>query len=123
MDGRVDVIYAGSFLHLFGYPDQVEVCKRAVKLLRNKDGSLLLGRQVGSITAGETAHRTNRAQTMFRHNEESFKKMWQEVGDLTKSRWRVEAKLVPLEEPISNGHGGWRDPDQRRLIFAVFREA
>jgi SAM-dependent methyltransferase len=49
LDGKIDIIYAGSFLHLFGYADQVTICKRIVKLLRDKKGSLLWGDRSGIL--------------------------------------------------------------------------
>ena len=51
--GKIDIIYAGSFIHLFAYAGQVEVCKKIVRLLKDKKGSILLGRQVGNLVAGE----------------------------------------------------------------------
>lgn len=94
--GRMDIIYAGSFLHLFGYAKQVEICKQIVKLLRDKKGSMLLGRQVGNLDAGVRVHDTNGEGIMFRHNSESFKKMWDEVGELTGTKWRVESEMIHL---------------------------
>jgi len=83
LDGKIDIIYAGSFLHLFNYEGQIEVCKRLVKLLREKRDSLILGRQVGNTDAGEYVQTTNESGIMYRHNAESFKKMWDEVGEET----------------------------------------
>jgi hypothetical protein len=54
LDGEIDIIYAASFLHLFSYEDQVKVCKRMVKLLKEKD-SVVLGRQIGNANAGSKA--------------------------------------------------------------------
>ena len=51
LDGEIDIIYAASFLYLFGYEDQVKVCNRIVKLLKEKKDSVVLGRQVGNANA------------------------------------------------------------------------
>lgn len=64
LDGKIDILYAGSFLHLFGYEQQLEVSIRIAKLLKEKPGSLLVGRQVGNVEAGEKPHRTNPEQKM-----------------------------------------------------------
>jgi hypothetical protein len=96
LDGKIDIIYAGSFLHLFSYAVQVEICKRLVKILRPKKDSLILGRQVGNVDAGDWVQRTNKGNIMFRHNSESFKQMWVEVGDATGTKWRVESVLEML---------------------------
>jgi hypothetical protein len=91
--GRMDIIYAGSFLHLFSYKGKVEVCKKVVKLLRCKKESMLLGRQAGNL-AREKLHDKNKGETVFRHNGESFEKVWDEVGELTGTKWRVETEMV-----------------------------
>ena len=122
LDGNIDIIYAGSFLHLFGYADQVTICKRIVKLLRDKKDSLLLGRQVGNVESSEHVHRTNQKETMFRHNSESFRKMWDEVGEATGTKWRVETELLMPEEAHMNERREYHGDDVRRLKFSVFRE-
>jgi hypothetical protein len=75
LDGKIDIIYAGSFLHLFSYAELIEVCKRLTKLLREKKDSLILGRQVGNADAGDYVQKMNKGGKMYRHNAESFKKM------------------------------------------------
>jgi SAM-dependent methyltransferase len=122
LDGKIDIIYTGSFLHLFGYAEQFEICKRIVKLLRDRKGSLLVGRQVGNLDAGEQVHRTNKNQTMFRHNVESFKRLWEEVGEVTGTKWRVDAELLTFNENFLNERGGLHGPNVRRLRFSVWRE-
>ncbi|KAE9378513.1 methyltransferase domain-containing protein [Stipitochalara longipes BDJ] len=121
LEGKIDIIYAGSFLHLFNYEQQIAVCKRIVEILRAKKGSFVLGRQAGNVEAGERVHRTNPAQSMFRHNEESFKKMWAEVGEATGTKWKVDVELFTPSE-------GWGPPnplhgsDGRAVRFSVWRE-
>jgi hypothetical protein len=122
LDGKIDIIYTGSFLHLFGYAEQFEICKRIVRLLRDRKGSLLVGRQVGNLDAGEQVHRTNKSQTMFRHNVESFKKLWDEVGESTGTKWRVEAELSKVDEGFLNERSSTHGPNVRRLRFSVWRE-
>lgn len=49
---------------------------------------------------------------MFRHNPDSFRKMWEEVGKLTNTEWRVEVEAISLE--MGNAEG---------IRFVVFRES
>ncbi len=119
LDGKIDIIYVGSFLHLFDYAGQFKVCERIVRLLKPVKGSVVSGRQVGHLVAGEKVHRTNYRENMFRHNEESFKTMWEEVGQKTGSSWSVEVELKEVQERASNAE--W-DPDVRQLVFTMFRE-
>ena len=53
IEGKIDFIYTGSFLHLFDWARQVTVCKRIVSLLRPRPGSCVFGRQVGNVAAKE----------------------------------------------------------------------
>jgi len=123
LDGKIDIIYAASFLHLFSYEDQVKVCKRIVKLLKEKKDSVVLGRQIGHEHAGEQANRNDATRTRWRHNEESFKRMWDEVGESTGSNWRVDVSSEPWAGESGDGGRTWDDASMIRLRFAVFREA
>ena len=123
LDGEIDIMYAASFLHLFNYKGQIEVCKRLVKLLREKKDSLILGRQVGNINAGEYVQTTNESGIMYRHNPESFKKMWDEVGEETGTKWRVDYDFVLFESlQLSKEERDKIEPDVGMLRFSVFRE-
>lgn len=121
LDGKIDIIYAGSFLHLFDYKGQFAACKAIVSLLREQKDSLLVGRQVGNLNAGERVHRTNQGQSMFRHNAKSFKKMWEKVGEETGTQWRVEVNEHLTEPGVGEGRN-WEEADLQRIGFAVFRQ-
>ncbi|KAH7384967.1 hypothetical protein BKA64DRAFT_748443 [Cadophora sp. MPI-SDFR-AT-0126] len=121
LEEKVDILYAASFLHLFGYERQVEVCRTLVRLVKGRKGSLILGRQVGCVVAGEEVQSTNEEGLMFRHSEESFVRMWERVGGETGTRWRVECELKGFE---------WLSEEEREkmqsglgmLRFSVVRE-
>lgn len=123
-DGKVDIIYAASFFHLFNWEDQVGMTERVVRLLTPVEGSLILGRQRGNVNSGEYEHRTNSKATMFRHNEESWKEMWKQVGKATGSLWDVK---VWLEKDEDFGRYGKNDGNikldlgDRGLRFEVSR--
>lgn len=48
-------------------------------LLQDKPGARILGRHVGSRTPGEKVHVSNESGLMYRHNLETFTKMWSDV--------------------------------------------
>ena len=50
LNGRMDIIYAPSFFHLFNWEDQVGLAERVVRLLKPVEVSLVLGRQRGIST-------------------------------------------------------------------------
>ena len=53
LQGKIDFVYAASFLHLFAWDDQLEICKRIIKTLKPKKGSLVFGRQLGNLRGHE----------------------------------------------------------------------
>ncbi|KAF2483967.1 hypothetical protein BDY17DRAFT_118669 [Neohortaea acidophila] len=79
LDGRVDVVGASSFFHLFNWDEQVHIGKRVVRLLRPRKGSLLLGRQVGNEKAGDVPRRAGTG-SRFRHDGQSWQRLWDQIG-------------------------------------------
>ncbi|KAF2003841.1 hypothetical protein P154DRAFT_72758 [Amniculicola lignicola CBS 123094] len=115
---QFDIIYTGSFFHLWGYDDQVKVSKAVAALLRPQKGATIIGRQVGSENAREHDHTTNPTGAMFRHNVESFQKMWKDIGDDIGVTFTVTAELKPLW----SDHSSWHTDDTRRILFVITRE-
>jgi hypothetical protein len=112
LNDQVDMVYAGSFFHLWGYEKQYEVSKAVVALLRPQADSMIFGRQIG---ASEASERTGATGLMYRHNVESFKKMWKNVGEDLGINFTVEAKLTPL----SITHRQFHSEDTKRLWFVI----
>ena len=87
LDGRVDIIHATAVFHLFNYEQQEKVADRCIQLLNPNDQSgtgklrLIFGSQVGSIDAREYVRASGTQR--FRHDEQSWRKMWEDVCD----RW------------------------------------
>ncbi|MCJ1381828.1 hypothetical protein MMC17_004939 [Xylographa soralifera] len=130
LDGRVDVVWTASFLHLFAWAEQVAVGRRVGRLLRGGKGGVVFGRQVGSVRAGEYPRRTG-GGSMYRHDGESFKRMWAQIGRETGTEWRVEVQMEEVGR-LGGGGGGrgeglgkegarWNDEDTRMLRFEVER--
>jgi hypothetical protein len=111
--GNVDIVYTGSFFHLWGLEKQKEVSRAVTLLLRPKPGSMILGRQIGAVTAVE---KTSDYGTMFRHNVDSFKKLWKDVGDDLGVTFTVKATLKEL----SRDH--FEQGDTRRIWFSIRKE-
>jgi hypothetical protein len=118
LKGQLDIIYAGSFFHLWGWDDQVEVSKKVASLLRPEKGSMIVGRQVGAVTAAEKDHISNPTGTMYRHNVESFQKMWKGISADLGIPFTVEAKLLPL----ASDHFRFHTDDTRRIWFTIQRQ-
>ena len=117
LNGRVTIVHAQSFFHLFDRPQQLIVAQRIVGFLKSKaSNTLVYGRHIGSITPGEM--RTSR-RTWYLHDQASFQELWDEVGRKTRTRWVVEAVHIgplPIDIP---GVG----KDARVTQYAVHRAA
>jgi hypothetical protein len=119
LENKVNIIHAAFFFHLFDLAGQTQAVRRVLKLFKDEVGCLLVGRQLGRIESGVFD------MGKFRHNAESFKKMWEDVGKETGTEWRVEAWLG--EEDLwakSQGEGleaKFVPPGSRLLNFAVER--
>lgn len=121
LTSKIDIIHASSLLHLFTWDEQILVVSKLVSFLKPRSGSMMLGRNVGAVQAGEYRG-LNEGTTTFRHNVESFEKLWREVGRRTGSTWRVEARLdmVDVVEGLNLGQK-WMQGG-KRLHFVVVRE-
>ncbi len=118
IDGEMDVVYLGLFLHLFDLEEQRKICERVVRLLKKKQGALVLGTQVGSLRPKEVPF--GEAKKVFRHDEKSFEKLWEEVGEMTDSEWKVKA-MMDGGLGVGAKKRTWDDEYTRRLVFEVER--
>lgn len=117
--GRIDIIYAGSFFHLFDWDDQLKVAKRAVEILRPQKGSMVVGRQVGSLEPGEQPRRSGTGMR-YMHDEASMTRFWNEVGAATGTEWEVETEMAVIDADASQPTV--RDGNFRRIRFIVRRK-
>lgn len=118
LQGIFDIVYTGSFFHLFGYEDQITVSKAVAKLLVPKKGSTILGRQIGAVNAGTHDHKTNPTGQMYRHNPESLKEMWKRIENDLGVSFSVDATLHEL----ATDHFRFHTDDTRRIHFIIKRE-
>lgn len=116
--GTFDIVYAGSFFHLFDYDDQVKVSEAVAKLLRPVKDSMIVGRQVGSVNAAAHDHKTNPTGKMYRHNPESLDQQWKTIGNDLGVSFSVDATLHEL----SKDHYRFHTEDTRRIHFTIRRE-
>ena len=118
IDGKMEIVYIGLFLHLFDLDEQRKICERIVRLLKNEKGVLVLGTQVGNTKPKDVPF--GAAKKVFRHDEKSFENLWKEVGEKTGSEWKVK---VTMDNGLGTGskRRPWDDEDTRRLVFEVER--
>ncbi|KAI1025668.1 hypothetical protein LB503_006758 [Fusarium chuoi] len=99
--GKITMVHAGSFFHLFNWVQQLYIGKRVVEFLKpGTKNALIYGRQVGTNHPGPSSTSTRSA---YLHDQSSFQRLWDEVGALTKTRWQVQVE--PTGEPVSKVPG------------------
>ena len=131
-EGTWDVINIIMFLHIFDWDTQIRTCKRILKLLSRKPGSMIIGAQTGSTQAGEQVLRPPFAaegerKTVFRQSTETFTEMWRIVerdeGVGLKAMVEYEEqsgrdRRTQLEE-AEEKKKFFTGSEQRRLFFTV----
>lgn len=90
LNGQVSIIHAGSFFHLFSWKQQLYIGKRLVDFLQpGIRNAFIYGRHVGVTTTREVE---NNDSSPYLHSQESFQHLWDEVGELTRTKWKVEVE-------------------------------
>ena len=121
LQGEMDVVYAGSFLHLFNWDDQLKICKRIIRTLKPAKGSLCFGRQTGNVKGRESENLPTvggEKVMVWRHDVESFKKLWDVASSETGTKWKTWGQLDHGE---GMGFGGWIEEGTCRFKFEVER--
>lgn len=122
LDGQIDIVFAGSFFHVFDWDAQLRISKRLARLMRKVPGSLVFGHHLGHV-APDTYPLGLGAGSVYAHDEGSLQRMWTQVGLETESKWRVEAELEGTGKPVGfTKEGKWGDPGRRYMRFVVRRE-
>lgn len=118
--GRIDVVFANSFLHVWDWDEMIVATKRLVSFTKARKGSMVVGRQLGSVSASSHEMPT-KGGSNWRHDIESMKSFWKQVGDETGSEWEVEAALDDGAELKENKGHGWSEPGMRMLSWSAVR--
>ncbi|KAK4448431.1 hypothetical protein QBC34DRAFT_113536 [Podospora aff. communis PSN243] len=118
--GTFGIVNLSMFLHLWDFNGQVRACKRVVELLRDEKGVLIVGQSVGDVVGREV---TAGKRVIFKHNVETFKKMWKEVGEKMGTEWKVGAWLRDGMGIDGQTSKHWDEPGAKRLSFTVERVA
>ncbi|KAI0003553.1 hypothetical protein F4779DRAFT_95455 [Xylariaceae sp. FL0662B] len=116
LDGKMSIIHASSFFHLFTWENQVRAAQRMIRFLDPNDpGAMIFGRHVGTTTPGDKEN--PRGERRFLHNGTSWQELWDEVGKLTGTSWRTEVVI------LGDMSVGMYNPGDtiRRVRFGVFR--
>ena len=97
--GKINMIYLGSFLHLFNTEQQAIIIAKLEKLLCPGPGALVFGRNLGAEQGGEF-HMESIGWDLYRHSNETMQNLWASAG---KRKWSVESSLSRLDNGPSCG--------------------
>lgn len=127
LKGRVDMISAIAFLHLFTWEEQIAACVRMISFLKpfdekDQDQQVIFGRQAASVAPGVRVRSGvgwGRRELLM-HDLWTFKKLWKEVGSITGTQWEVKGQLKELPW---HGYKGIVDANSARLMeFEAWRK-
>ena len=117
-EGTWDIISIVNFMHLFDWASQIRACRRMVKLLAQKPGSMVIGAQNGSTLPGAQHIKPpfcaeGEHKYLFRQSVETFTQMWKIVEQDEGIRLKVDVVYGDQEEE------SFSRPDRRRLYYTV----
>ncbi len=130
-DGSWDVINIINVLHIYDLPTQIQACKRILKLLSRKPGSMVIGEQTGSTEPGVYVIKPplvaeGEHQTIYQHSDETFLEMWRVVAGEAGSELKIEVVYDdPEDRDMRAKEEMWgkklffSGAKQRRLFFTV----
>ena len=99
--GKFSIVHATAVFHLFEGEKQAIVARQCLRLLKHTTSStaalgtdrrLILGAQVGNVTAGDTMRKDGVKR--YRHNEDSWRKLWEDVSG--EAEFRDDVKSVEV---------------------------
>ena len=120
LDGKLNIVHAASFFHLFGWEDQVDIGARMVRFFKpGAKRQTVVGRQIGDRSPLDPMVHHQRGLGRYHHNEESLQKLWDEIGERTNTKWKVEMAVLE-DSPVDDERAG--GGERRTVIrFVVVR--
>ncbi len=107
-NGKLDIIHAASFFHLFSWDDQVKVGERLIQFFKpDAKEPTLLGRQVGNHSPPPRTGEQGEGSRRYHHNVDSFQALWDVIGKNTGTTWKVTGEVSDES----------RGPDDGRIIL------
>lgn len=116
LEGKVTLICAGNFFHLFDRDQQLFAATKMIKFLKpGVTDAVILGGQIGSSKPGNFTAVTG--GTRFLHDPETFQELWDEAGRTTGTKWKVSSKWM---SKITIDLPGF--PDESQYLVYIARQ-
>lgn len=117
LDGKIDIIIACQFLHLFDWDGQIKAIRKIIELSR-----------LESVVVGYQRARTSPMKVpfpwgeMFIHDPTTFREIWEKAAEGTGTKWKVESVLVDLGEwGCEEEDTAWMEQYPMGLNFVISR--
>ncbi|GJJ15696.1 hypothetical protein Clacol_009974 [Clathrus columnatus] len=94
LSGKTSVIIIQQVFHLFSLERQIELAKRLLKLIKLEKGSIICGRQGGSVPE-RNCHTQN--VDHYLHSPKTWEKMWEELLPTSKAKYSTEFRPLPAD--------------------------
>ncbi|OJJ08799.1 hypothetical protein ASPVEDRAFT_144863 [Aspergillus versicolor CBS 583.65] len=106
--GKVDIIFLGSFLHLFSFEQQRAIVLQLGRLLRGNN-SLVFGRHLATTGKGGTLKENACGWSLYHHSEETIREIWETDPH---GKWDVSSELIPYGSESWDNGVKWNGGDQ-----------
>ncbi|KAF4230461.1 hypothetical protein CNMCM8980_002684 [Aspergillus fumigatiaffinis] len=97
LTGKVDIIFASLFFHIFSWNQQITIAKHALQMLTPKPGSMIVGRNAAYVKRTTPPLPEESTTKSFHYDLASWNLLWDVVQKETGMRFRMET---------------WEQPDQ-----------
>jgi 2-polyprenyl-3-methyl-5-hydroxy-6-metoxy-1,4-benzoquinol methylase len=118
LQGTVDFVHLGMVLHIFDCDKQRKLLEACVSMLKPEAGCLIVGQAVGDVQG--VAGPGQNGETSFKHSCESFRRIWNEIEELTGIRFGCRPSM-DQGLGIREAKRTWDVSTTRRLSFEVER--
>ncbi|KAH8759468.1 hypothetical protein F5883DRAFT_501458 [Diaporthe sp. PMI_573] len=99
LDGKVDIIHGTFLFHLFNREEQIKLATRLVMFFKpDAKNALIVGRHTGQAEPLDPFETwTLDKLKRFLHTPATWQALWDEVGELTGTKWLTTAEVVDLK--------------------------
>ncbi|KAF4161518.1 hypothetical protein CNMCM6936_003359 [Aspergillus lentulus] len=97
LTGKIDIIFASLFFHIFSWNQQITIAKHALQMLTPKPRSMIVGRNAAYVNRKTPPLPEEYTTKSFHHDLASWKLLWDVVQKETGMIFRMET---------------WEQPDQ-----------
>lgn len=122
-NGKIDIIYLGSFLHLFNGERQKTAIQQLQRLLAPRAGSMVFGRHLGADKGGEFRMESI-GWDLYRHDHETISDIFKQPGNGNEDvSWAVSSSLSRYESANwDNDRRNWQGDETKQMMFTAIRQ-